>query len=54
VELLVLPRPALFGLHHAHPELFGWLVLNIAREACRRLYQTDQVLLQYAADRRRN
>ena len=47
-ELLVLPRPGLYGLHKDHPSLFGMLILNIAREACRRLYQTDQVLLQYA------
>lgn len=47
--LLLLSSAALFDLHENHPELFGMLTLNIAREACRRLYKTNETLLQYAA-----
>jgi CRP/FNR family cyclic AMP-dependent transcriptional regulator len=50
-ELIVLPRKALFGLWESDKELFGMLVLNIAREACRRLQQADKVLLRYFAHR---
>jgi len=46
-ELIVLPREGLFSLWDTDKELFGMLVLNIAREACRRLNQTDQNLLHY-------
>ena len=47
-ELLVLPREKLFGLYDDDPKLFGLLILNIAREACRRLNQTEEVMLHYA------
>jgi len=47
-ELIVMPRNALMELYHDNPKLFSMLILNIAREACRRLYKTDQVLLHYA------
>jgi len=46
-ELIVLSRKALLSLHTADPELFGILILNIAREACRRIHNTDEVLLHY-------
>lgn len=49
-ELLVIPREKLFGLYDTDPKLFGMLVLNIAREACRRLHQTEEVMLHYALD----
>lgn len=49
VELLVLSREALHALYHEECSLFGMLILNIAREACRRLARTDKVLLHYAA-----
>ena len=48
-SLLLLSGAALLDLHEHHPELFGMLTLNIAREACRRLYKTNETLLQYAA-----
>jgi CRP/FNR family cyclic AMP-dependent transcriptional regulator len=48
-DLIVLPREALFALWETDKELFGMLVLNIAREACRRLQQADRVLLRYFA-----
>jgi CRP-like cAMP-binding protein len=46
-ELIVLSRVALFSFAEADPELFSVLVLNIAREACRRLHATDETLLHY-------
>lgn len=51
-ELLVFPRQKLFGLYESDPKLFGLLILNIAREACRRLSQTEEVMLHYALDKR--
>ena len=48
-ELMVLSQRALHSLHKDDPDLFGLLVLNIAREACRRLHKTDQTFLHYAA-----
>jgi CRP-like cAMP-binding protein len=47
-ELLVVPRDKLFGLYDADPKLFGMLMMNIAREACRRLNKTEEVMLHYA------
>lgn len=49
-ELLVLSRQVLMSLYKIDIELFSLLVLNIAREACRRLSQTDQILLHYVLD----
>ena len=46
-DLIVLPREALFGLWDTDKELFGMLILNIAREACRRLHSVDEALLHY-------
>ncbi len=46
-ELIVLPRDGLFSLWGTNTELFAMLVLNIAREACRRLGQADENLLHY-------
>jgi CRP-like cAMP-binding protein len=47
-ELLIFPRHELFGLYETDPGLFGMLMLNIAREACRRLRKTGDVMLNYA------
>ncbi len=49
-ELVVLSRHALLVLYKADLELYSLLILNIAREACRRLYQTDHILLHYVLD----
>ena len=46
-ELIVLPRDGLFSLWETNTELFATLVLNIAREACRRLGRADENLLHY-------
>ena len=47
-ELIVLSRNTLMNLYKDCPEVFGVLVLNIAREACRRLFETDKTLQLYA------
>jgi len=47
VDLLVLSRCALLSFMKSNLALFSTLILNIAREACRRLSRTDQVLLHY-------
>lgn len=47
-ELLILPRQRLFALYDEDPRLFGMLMMNIAREACRRLKRTKNTMLQYA------
>jgi CRP-like cAMP-binding protein len=48
-ELLILPMQGLHDIYHQDPALFGILILNIAREACRRLYKSDQLFLQSTA-----
>jgi CRP/FNR family transcriptional regulator, cyclic AMP receptor protein len=45
--LLVLPRSALLSMFDHDKELFGLLMMNIAREACRRLGHADEILLHY-------
>lgn len=49
-ELMVLSKEALMSLFENDKELFGRLILNIAREASRRLHQTDELLLHYIHD----
>lgn len=46
-ELLLLSRKALLNFYKTDLELFSLLIMNIAREACRRLSQTDEILLHY-------
>lgn len=46
-ELIVLSRGALMSIYETDKELFGILILNIAREVCRRLHATDDILLHY-------
>jgi CRP-like cAMP-binding protein len=46
-ELIVLSREVLLSIFDTDKESFGILILNIAREACRRLQKTDEILLQY-------
>lgn len=47
-ELIILSREALHSLYKTDKDIFGMVVLNIAREACRRLFHTDEILLHYA------
>ena len=44
-EILVISKQILMDTFKTDKELFSILVLNIARELARRLYRTDQVLL---------
>lgn len=46
--LMVFPREKMFGLYESDSKLFGMLMMNIAREACRRLNKTEEVMLHYA------
>ncbi|MBU1862343.1 MAG: cyclic nucleotide-binding domain-containing protein [Candidatus Omnitrophica bacterium] len=46
-ELIVLTTEALLSMFEHAKDLFGLLMLNLAREACRRLQKTDEVLLHY-------
>jgi len=46
-ELIVLSREALMSIYDSDKELFSILILNVAREVCRRLYASDDVLLHY-------
>ncbi len=46
-ELIVLSRKALMSIYDSDKELFSILILNIAREVCRRLYASDNILLHY-------
>jgi CRP-like cAMP-binding protein len=50
VDLLVIPREKLFALYNTDSKLFGMLMMNIAREACRRLGKTEDAMLHYALD----
>lgn len=50
-EVLALSRHALIGLRHEDLELFALLMMNLARELARRLYLTDQLLLNAATRR---
>ncbi len=46
-DVLVFPRHILKDIYERDKELFSMLILNIARELARRLYNTDQALLKY-------
>jgi CRP/FNR family cyclic AMP-dependent transcriptional regulator len=51
-ELIVLSREALLSTFDSDKDLFGMLILNLAREASRRLHNTDEVLLHYISHER--
>ena len=46
-ELILLSRNALMSIYQSDKELFSMLILNIAREVCRRLHAADDILLHY-------
>lgn len=46
-DLIVLTSEELLAIYETDKDLFGCLMLNIAREACRRLHKTDETLLHY-------
>jgi len=48
-ELIVLSGQALFSLYNSDKEIFGMVILNIARETCRRLSKAANTLLHYVS-----
>lgn len=44
-EILVLPKKNLYNLKKSDPEFFIKLILNIARECCRRLAKADNFII---------
>lgn len=46
-ELIVLSRSALMSIYETDLELFAILILNIAREVCRRLHASEEIMLHY-------
>ena len=48
-ELIVLSRNTLLSLLKSDLELFSVLILNIATEPCRRLHETEEILLHYVS-----
>jgi CRP-like cAMP-binding protein len=46
-ELIVLERSSLLSIYENDKELFGLLILNIARETSRRLHRSDDILAHY-------
>ena len=46
-QLIVLSRKSLMSIYDSDKELFSILILNIAREVCRRLYASDDIFLHY-------
>ena len=46
-ELIVLSRNTLLSLYKSNLQMFSILIMNIAREVCRRLHKSDEVLLHY-------
>jgi CRP-like cAMP-binding protein len=46
-ELIVLERQALLNIYETDKELFGMLILNIARETARKLHKADEALARY-------
>jgi CRP-like cAMP-binding protein len=47
-ELMELSRTTLMNMAQNDKDLFSLIILNIARELARRLYNTDHLLLKYA------
>lgn len=50
-DLLVLTSEALISFYENDKDLFSLLILNIAREACRRLASTQKLSLHYALNK---
>ena len=52
-ELILFSGTALHSLYKEDTKLFSKILLNIARETCRRLAQTDDVMLHYVMDEKK-
>lgn len=50
-ELIVLSRKALMSIYESDKEIFSILILNIAREVCRRLHAASETLLYYKLEK---
>lgn len=50
-EVIVMSRAALLRIRRENVELFALLMMNLARELARRLYLTDQMMLDVMATR---
>ena len=48
-KLILLSRQTLMKMYNDDPNLFSFFILNIARELSRRLFSTNQTLLQYTS-----
>ena len=46
-ELIVLEPSSLLNIYETDKEVFGMLILNIARETARRLHQSNEALVRY-------
>jgi len=46
-DLIVLSGQALLSLYNSDPQIYGLIILNIAREVSRRLHRADNTLLHY-------
>ncbi|HQP10139.1 MAG TPA: cyclic nucleotide-binding domain-containing protein [Candidatus Omnitrophota bacterium] len=46
-DLIILERSSLLSIFESDKELFGMLILNIARETSRRLHKSDDILAHY-------
>jgi len=53
-ELLEVGRQLLMDIAEKDKDLFSMIILNIARELARRLYNTNHILLKYAQQRENN
>ncbi|MBN1869200.1 MAG: cyclic nucleotide-binding domain-containing protein [Candidatus Omnitrophica bacterium] len=53
-ELIVLEHKALLDIFQTDKELFGLLILNIARETSRRLHRLDEVVAKYVLSKKDN
>ena len=51
-ELVVLSRTALMSLYDSDIHLFSTLMLNIARESCRRLHTSSETMLHYFVNKK--
>ncbi|MEI6856155.1 cyclic nucleotide-binding domain-containing protein [Psychrilyobacter sp.] len=54
VKLLVFSKSALYSLHSKNMKLFSKIILNVARESCRRTAKTDEYWLEEMVKLRKN
>ena len=51
-ELIVLEPKVLLNIFETNKDLFGMLILNIARETARRLHQSNEALVRYTLNKK--